>query len=271
MQATIDYDIYHPFNYILARPHARYRTLTVVKAIPGPQTGFTHVGHINVEIGDDATTGVQMLGTHFYAGAEVRHPKNVWVQDNTMVIGYEGGLGSGFYKRNDEMGSVAEKENYNPNFDQYGSPDDSFFVFAIPPDERVVTNPISLDGTFSWVDREAYPIEEVQAGYGLTHSTAVYYTRYWDFARQRWNRPLTVDMYNKYQTSERSIPNGLCFESLALQFEPHHREYRKVSQQTGHWKDLSVGHGRARVGKASFHTALGGRSLFDSTQSYAHV
>lgn len=246
LQATIDHNILHPFNYILARPHILCDTLQAIKMIPGLPTGRCNLGHINVEIGNDAATGVQMLGVHFYAAAEVRKRKNVFVKPNVMVVGYNGGLGSGFY-RNDG--------SYNPNMNEFGEEDDSFFAFAVPPEERVVSNPITLDGCFDWVDSTTYPVQEIKPGFPLTHSTAPYYTRLWNFAEQRWNRPLNGTMYNKYQVGERSIPNAMCFESLCLVWDPERKMYVIATRQTGHWHDNSFD-ARARVSGAAFDHEL---------------
>lgn len=244
MKSTITNNLMHPFNYIVARPHARYRTLQITKCIPGVETGRVNMGHIKTEVGDDINTGVHLLNVTFYAKAEITNSKNIYNVHNAMVVGYDGGLDSGFFSR----------ERYDPGNGEYGDETDSIFIFAIPRHEKLSSNPITLDGKYDWVDGSAYNIEAIRAGAALNYSTAPFYSGFWGFSTNKlWNTRLKPEMYKKY-VGDKFIPNSTMFSSLALYYNPTNGKFDKSTSQTGHWRNSTVGRGmhRARIGKGAF-------------------
>ena len=242
MRANIINGLAHPFNYLLVRPHARYRTLAAIKCVPGFDTGRTWMGHIKTEVGDDAATGVHHVNVTYYAKSEVTNPKNVVNLNNVMVVDSEGGLSRGFY----------QKSNYDPTNNNYGDDLDSFFVFLIPRSEKPAANPLSLTGKYHWVSGvpNMQPIKEVEKGF-MTYTTAPWYNAYWGFHNQRFNLELQDSMYTNY-SSEVSIPNEMAFLSFAHYWTG--KRFGQATAQTGHWRNKSVGFGmrRARISKEPF-------------------
>ena len=237
MEATIEYDLMHPFNYVCARPHASYTGLKIIKGAPeGGKIGMTLVMFPKVEVSDDGTTGVQHTNFTYYADTIVVNSKMINITDNAMIDNYHGGLGSGFYKR----------ESYNPSDDEYGT--GSFFIFAIPRRERIEGKWLSISGNYDWVTGSGDMLRD-GSGDALTYSTAPFYCGFWGFHQTSYNQPMNLGDANRKYTMDYCAPNNLCAKSTSV----HYRGGKAVSftTQTGHWQQQSVGPGlkKARVGK----------------------
>jgi len=237
LEATIEYNLMHPFNYVCARPHARYTGLTIIKGAPeGGKIGTTMMLFPKVEVADDGTTGVQHTNFTYYSDSVVVNSKMLNITHNAMIDFYHGGLGSGFYHR----------DTYNPSEDEYG--EGSFFIFAIPRRERPEGRYISISGTYDWADGAGNVMRNGAAD-ALTYSTAPFYCGVWGFHQTAYNRPMDLTTSDKKYTMEYCAPNNICCKSTAIYF----RSGKPVAYttQTGHWQQQSVGPGlaKARIGK----------------------
>jgi hypothetical protein len=203
---------------------------------------------VKAETGDDAATGVHILNVTYYSGVIITNPDNIFVMSDAVVTKYHRGLGSGFFTR----------EKYNPKTRDYGDDTDSFFVFAIPRNESIVANPVTLTGHYNWVTSDGYPAEKEQVGNSLTHSTAPWYSAYWGFWEARYGTG-TLRGYNSH-SRDYFIPNETCFKSYSQQYNPRTKTYSYYTSQTGHWRWHTVGPGcaRAREAQGSFTNPLAG-------------
>lgn len=237
LESTIENNLMHPFNYVCARPHARYTGLTIIKGAPeGGKIGTTLLLFPKVEVADDGTTGVQHTNFTYYSDSVVVNSKMLNITHNAMIDYYHGGLGSGFY----------ERETYDPSNDEYG--EGSFFIFAIPRRERPEGRYISISGTYDWADGQGNVMRDGSAD-SMTYSTAPFYCGFWGFHQTGYNRPMDLTTSNQKYTMEYCAPNNICCKSTAIYF----RNKRPVAYttQTGHWQQQSVGPGlaKARIGK----------------------
>ncbi len=233
INANIVNNIVHPFNYLIERPHARYRTLAVIKMKAGRETGALYMGHTHWTLGDDAATGVHLGKLNYYAKAVIEKGANIFIAHAVFISGYDGGLGSTFYKRGEKT--------YNPRMDKYN--DDSIFVICLPRSERPKQNPISITGSFQWLSQELFDIEENRLGQ-LHYSQAVWYNRYWGWKQMALNQGLDDEMYNMF-VNERSSPNAVTFASTAFYYNPNTRVHDFATNPTGHWKKEFIGAGKA--------------------------
>jgi len=88
-----------PVNFLIARPNAQVITQIIAKCQSGGESGFTYIGQPDVMVGNDAMTKTHGINFHFYMGAFCHQPKNVFIIPDVFVLGYEGGLGTGFHTR----------------------------------------------------------------------------------------------------------------------------------------------------------------------------
>ena len=239
MQATIKFDLLHPFRYLLARPHARYETCTVVKMLPGLETGRTNFGHVMAEVGDDPIQRCHTVNLTYWSSALITEPKNININHNCAVVGYHGGLGAGFFDR----------AAYNPQQNKYGrSRHDSIFAIALPLQEQIEANPLNITGRFDWISEDGRQMGDSKSD--LTYSTAAFYNGYWGWQQYRWNSDLTQAGPGPLQTHF-SVPNAYCYPSMTKYDDG------TSTSNLGHWKNHTVGPGCAgpRIGQGSFLNA----------------
>lgn len=241
-----------PYDFIAARPHARYLTVGLTKMIPGHSTGRTLLGHVQAEVGDDTVTQMTDISFRYYSDALITNPKNIANVNHVLVIGYEGGLGSGF------MDSCIE--SYNPSGNEFGADsDDSFFIFLIGRGESVRTNPLSITGKSDWVTGKAYGSNVLLYGKGELHySSAAFYDAFYGFSKHTFNPIMDSSLIQRSSTggqNSRSIPNRYCYGSYSGIFSSKTGRYEGATAQTGHWKNNTVGNGMndQRCGLAPFN------------------
>ena len=244
-----------PYDFIAARPHARYLSLGLTKMIPGLSTGRSLLGHVQVEVGDDTVTQMTDISFRYYSDALITNPKNIANVNHVLVIGYEGGLGSGF------MDSCLE--SYNPNGNEFGNDaDDSFFIFLIGRGESVRSNPLSITGKSNWVTAKDYGNNVLLYGKGdLHYSSAAFYDAFYGFSKHTFNPVMDSALIQRSSTGgqdSRSIPNSLCYGSYSGIFSSKTGRYEGATSQTGHWPNNTVGNGMndQRCGLAPFNNEL---------------
>jgi hypothetical protein len=239
------HNILFPWDFICARPHANYLTLTTVKCLPGSETGNMYIGNIEAMAGDDAATHVHTVNVVYYAGAIIHTPENVFRVDNSFICGYMGGLGSGFQN----------PDTYNPRRRNYSKNDPSFMIFTIPRHEVLNPDVISICGKPKWYSRTGNEIDLKGVTNIFGYSTSAYYSAVWGFHQQLFNA-ISDEQSRKREEAEAkqgntqlSSPNAYCYASFALY------EGGFASSQKGHWKAHTVGPSahRARMGKESFN------------------
>lgn len=245
MAATISHNLLHPFDYLITRPHATYVTVTSIKLRPGAQTGNTAIGNIQVHVGDDTTTGVHTASIKHYQGVIIREPKYIYALNNSMVVGYEGGLGAGFID--------PDPSKYNPKLGIFGdSPQASIIVIATPLHEVYDSKAFSLDGQLVSTTATGETNLLASSSRKYSYNTAAFYNSLWNFTQFKTNVPLASLAAPNKMTIR---PNLVVFKSTALYRDQISGQYDKGTVNLGHWRPSSVGVGahRARIGQDSFH------------------
>lgn len=245
LEATINYNLLHPFDYIIARPHATYRTVASIKMKPGSETGNTLFGNMQVTVGDDTTVQVVQAAVRFYQGALIKKPDNIFVVRNSMVVGYHGGLGSGFIK----PGS----RSYNPSIGLFGEgPDASIIVIAIPRHERLTGSALSLSGALTAVDPTGRIDTISSTAHRQTYNTVAYYRRLYLWFTTQANNP---DYMVNVPGLGDIVPNTIVFSSTAIYRDPKTGQWNMGTANLGHWRTHTVGANmhNARIGKDSFN------------------
>jgi hypothetical protein len=244
LEATINYNLLHPFDYIIARPHATYRTVASIKMKPGAETGNTLIGNMQVTVGDDTTVQVIQAAVRFYQGAIIYHPENIFVVRNSMVVGYHGGLGCGFID--------PDPSKYNPSIGMFGETREaSIIVIAIPRHEVIDGRALSLNGKLISVDPSGRVDVLTSSPHKYTYNTAAFYIRRYRFFSVQWNEP-------GYTISSPGVgdivPNLVVFSSTALYRDPKSAQWILGTSNLGHWKTHTVGAGmhNKRIGRESF-------------------
>lgn len=92
-----DNHVYVPFNPVLFSPHMTCRMRFMIKMQGGMETGFTAIGHGNMQVGHENTRKVGSLHYTTYLSAIVTNPKNVYVAENVYCEKYLGGRDVSFW------------------------------------------------------------------------------------------------------------------------------------------------------------------------------
>lgn len=92
-----DNNIRVPMNFLLLRPQATYRTRSVVFCKEGGGAGNVFYGSADMRMGFDAMRKVGIAHYTAYMAAVVTNPRNVFVQHDVQLAGYEGGLDLRFW------------------------------------------------------------------------------------------------------------------------------------------------------------------------------
>ena len=244
LEATINYNLLHPFDYIIARPHATYQTVASINLKPGAETGNTLIGNIQVTVGDDTTTQVIQAAVRFYQGAIIYEPKNIYVVPNSMVVGYYGGLGTGFID--------PDPSKYNPRIGIFGDTRDaSIMVLAIPRHEKLVGNALALASQLTATEPSGRTSILASAPRRYAYNTGAFYNRLWGFYLTRWNDyEYTVSGPGDLDI----VPNTVVFSSVAIYRDPKTGQWTAGTSNSGHWHTDTVGPGMhaARCGRESF-------------------
>lgn len=258
LEATINYNLLHPFDYIIARPHATYQTVASINLKPGAETGNTLIGNIQVTVGDDTTVQVIQAAVRFYQGAIIYEPKSIYVVPNSMVVGYYGGLGTGFID--------PDPQKYNPRLGIFGETRDaSIMVLAIPRHEKLVGTALSLSGQLVATEASGRTNILAASPRKYSYNTGAFYNRLWGFYLTRWNDfEYTVSGPGDLDI----VPNTVVFSSMAIYRDPKTGQWTAGTSNSGHWHTDTVGPGMhaARIGHKSF--PLSSQSLVRTVFSF---
>lgn len=257
-EATINYDLKHPCNYIIARPHATYRTVASIALKPGAETGNTLIGNIEVTVGDDTTVQTLRAAIRFYQAAIIYEPRNIYVVPNSMVVGYYGGLGSGFID--------PSPEKYDPRVGVFGdNPDASVIVIPHPLHAIPTGRALSLSGGLVAVEPTGRVNKLASTPHKYSYETAAFTVRQYRLYNARFNDfEYTVNGPGDLAV----VPNSVVFSSLAMYRDPKTGQWSAGTSNCGHWHTETVGPGMhaKRIGRESF--PLSSRSLVQTVFSF---
>ena len=223
--ALIRNDIVFPWNFMVFRPHMRYRTYAMIKAQAGGETGYTYMGPSHFTLGDDAATQVHTGTFNQYSKSKVHESKNVYKVREAYVCDYLGGCGVQPYKN--------EPTDYDPNQDVYGR--GSIFVVALPRTETKVINPLSITGKFTLFNAE---IEDEADNRHNHYSTAPFYNKFWGWQQKGSNEEIDMSKYT--YINEQTTANTIVYNGHTQYFNDKSGGFDAVSQGTGHWKSTGI-------------------------------
>ncbi len=252
VRASADHGFWHPFDYIIARPHMLYSTLSAIKTIPGSATGNTFIGQMTANVANDNQTDETMVHIAGWTGAAVTGENRVFTAPNILVTKYHKGNG---------VGMISPSE-YNPSQGVFGATNDSSIIILAQPRNERYGKCFSLSGELSMTDIFGQSVGvSTSDDKQWTYSSAPFYNRIYGFNQWNWNgrvRGLT--------TREMVKPNHIVFASLAQYWHQTAHSYSVSTVNTGHWDTKLVGpaKGQQRIGVQSLtNTSL----LASSTQA----
>jgi hypothetical protein len=234
--AFIRHNVLFPMGFIIARPHATYRTRILIKLQSRGGAGKTYMGHSNAEIGHDVNRKIGLLHFTTYMAAVVDKPQNVFVQPDLYVDRYLGGLGVGFF--NEVSYREVRLQGNNA----------SIVVLPIPYAEKVIPNPMDISGR--WYTASQYEMID-----GATFERAHYSTHYrmnqiYKFYDQV-NADEEFDMawsHDSYVVLNRAMWRGMQWHNT-----PQSGKFDRVMPNTGHFgPDVYVGVKDVRNGATTY-------------------
>lgn len=224
LELTVDQNLAHPVNYILARPHIRLDALSLLKVGRGGKTGKTYYGHEMLTIGEDAVTQMHFLAWNMYYAPVVTNDRCLFRIDGVYVNGYYGGGGMLPYTH----------EAYQPLDDRYGK--GSVFVLMVPKTMTEVNSLISMTGhvEFSGFQKDA-----------LSYPSAYFYNRKWGFKKHGMHGNITDwGLYqDRMYNSIRPRPNYVCLRGLTLYYNHISGTHNLYRPGDCHWPDKFIGPG----------------------------
>lgn len=245
LDCIIRNNILFPWNFILARPHATYTTLTTIKCRPGEGLGNSYIAKIETEASDDTSVHLHTLNVNYWAGVIITNYEQLFTVNNSFICGYKGGLGVEFYNPLEYSGDIQTNRRNMP----------SIMSFSIPRHEKIDDEHISISGKASWYTRDGEAIDLAGIDNRFGYSSSAFYAGHYGFYDVAYNTQTAIPGGASRYTARARAPNAICFASTAIynSFRDHKPAYRTV--QRGHWRNETVGAGAhaARIGQASFN------------------
>lgn len=109
MLALAGLNVWVPFNALFVRAHQTFRTRYGIKCADAGNTGYTFIGHTNMQIEHEAARKVGMMHYTAYLSAVVMSPKNVYVCEDIYCEKYLGGRGTKFWGLNEYLSKGANR------------------------------------------------------------------------------------------------------------------------------------------------------------------
>jgi len=246
LDSIISNNIMFPWNFIIARPHSTWETLTTIKCLPGDGLGNTFLGHLEFESSDDTTIHVTKASANWWQGAIVYDEKRVINIPNSFICGYVGGHGTGFISPHE----------YRGDFGTVADPQASIMCFTSPLHEKINNTRISVTGYPTWFTREGISINLQGITNDFGYNSAAYYNELYNFGRVKWGSgyDYVADAPARYNGREVSAANSICFAGVAVYTSMITHTVGSLSAAKGHWKLNQQGPGchAARIGQDYF-------------------
>lgn len=239
---TDKYNLDHPVDYLIVRPHMTYQTLSLINMAPGLQTGQTSYGNIITEIGDDASNQTHFVSVSSYFGSHVHTPKNVFVLHDVMTCGYVRGSAT-------DPIDVAFYDPYSGIFGQNNNA--SLIYMMVSKHARFPHKYFTLSGRQILIDRLGNT-DVISNASTHGYPVADYYNAIWNFNGTTWNNPDYVDFLGQKYNNSVVTPNNLVFKAYAKYYDPSTKKWSEESSPQGHFKVAGPNTHLARIGKASF-------------------
>lgn len=248
------HDIYIPAGFLLIRHQATYKTRYGIKCATGGKSGYTFMGHSDMQIAHEVTRKVGVMHYTVYFAPVVTNPKNVYVVEDIFCEKYLGGMGTKFWKRNDYL---ARGDNQNRRKSA------SIVCTMLPPSYKKMSDKkLDIRGKYytemsmNLVD----PTRQSDMCYPGAARTAMY-MNWWDPVRGT----KAVDKYARSRTIDM---NFICWQGVQWHFNTTSMTYGDITIEQGHFgPNVYPGCGRVRNGeskyleRASYLSTGGGNSM----------
>lgn len=239
VQWCLDNDVPCPVSVLLLRPHQTYRMGTGVLLVPGGAAGHTFMGHLDFELGDDATRKMHFGHFTMYAKSIVQENRYVLWARNMYSGGYVGGTGHTFWQYTDNAADRCGRVAY-----QNAELNASLIACAVPMHYVPPTWHLDITGAYNtalYAPRLREPPH---------HPGAASYRAYWGW---RNNASLAFTPHAPSQGAD--LPptaNTICFQGFQMVVDPRAGTLSRVKVNTGHWgQEVAIGAKAARNGDAA--------------------
>lgn len=239
MLRLVDSDVIVPFNFILARPQATYRTRTIIKCQTDGGSGNVFFGHSDMQIGHDTARKIGIAHYTAYMAAVVTEPRNVYVQHDVQLDSYMGGLGMQWWT----------PESYK-TFTKSATlfPSASMMAFIIPYEETRIPIVFDISGRF-YTQMRAGLVDQ-KTGSELAYTTADMYNQLYQFYN-----PISGarNMDDPDHNRGRKHVNRIVWRGCQYNRNEITGKYDKYRANQGHHGDaVYPGCGKVRNGKYGF-------------------
>lgn len=231
------HNIYIPCGFLLLRPHATYKTRYGIKCASGGKSGYTFMGHSDMQIAHDVTRKVGVGHYTVYAAAVVTNPKNVYVVEDLFCENYLGGMGVKLWKRDDYINKANKRTKA------------SIIATMVPPScKRMSDRKIDIRGKFytefsmSLVD----PMRMAEWCYPGAARTSMY-MGWWDPIRG-------TKAADKDMRSRQHAPNYICWQGVQWEKNIKSGDWGNVTLEQGNFgNNVQPGNGQVRKGKLQYN------------------
>lgn len=234
------HDIYIPAGFLLIRHQATYKTRYGIKCATGGKSGYTFMGHSDMQIAHDVTRKVGVMHYTVYFAPVVTNPKNVYVVEDIFCEKYLGGMGTKFWSRNAYL-----TRGDNPNRRKQAS----IVCTMLPPSFKKMSDK-KLDIRGKYYNEMAMqlvdPTRQAEMCYPGAARTAMY-MNWWDPVRG-------TKAIDKYARSRTIDINFICWQGVQWQnYNSKTGQYTDITIEQGHFgPNVYPGCGRVRNGESKY-------------------
>lgn len=232
-----EHNIYVPCGFLLLRPHATYKTRYGIKCATGGKSGYTFMGHSDMQIAHDVTRKVGVMHYTVYAAAVVTNPKNVYVVEDLFCENYLGGMGVKIWKRDDYLNKANKRTKA------------SIIVTMVPPSfKRMHDRKIDIRGKFynEFAMNLVDPVRMGEWCYPGAARTAMY-MNWWDPVRG-------TKAADKDMRARQHAPNWICWQGVQWEKNMTNGEWGNVTLEQGNFgPNVQPGNGAVRKGKLQYN------------------
>ena len=230
-------DIRIPFNLLITRPQATYRTRTIVKCQSDGGCGNMFFGHSEAKIGHDNPRGLGLLHYTAYMAAVVTDPRNVYVQHDVMMAGYLGGLNLRFFSPQSYQAFVKSNQR---------APKESICCFILPYEEKTMPLYFDISGRF-YTEMRGQLADQRQGG-ELAFSTAPMH----NFQYKFYNPMTAGNMQDQPTSRRRKHVNRIVWRGCQYNKNPITGLFDKYRANQGHLGPTYPKCGQVRAGKLQY-------------------
>lgn len=233
------HDIYVPAGFLLMRHQATYKTLYGIKCATGGKSGYTFMGHSDMQIAHDATRKWGVMHYTVYFAPVITNPRAVYVVEDIFCQKYLGGMGVKFWSRD---GYLTRGTDHNRRKSA------SIVCTMLPPSfKKMGDKKMDIRGKYYTEEamRLVDPARQTEMCYPGAARTAMY-MNWWDPVRGT----KAVDKYARSRTIDM---NFICWQGVQWHFNVKSGTFGDVTIEQGHFgPNVYPGVGRVRNGESKY-------------------